>query len=84
MHIYKGLSSPKDADRLQEELKKKKKILEGVECQNAFVNQALDLKLMPKDLMGSVSSRSLISSFHISASSRLRGEERVIWGIVLL
>lgn len=51
---------------------------------NAFVNQALDLKLMPKDLMGSGSSRNIISSFHISASSRLRGGRRVIWRIALL
>jgi len=79
MQIYKGLSSPKDADWLQEEINKKKKHntkLEGVGCQNAFVNQALDLKLMPKDLKGSISSRSVISSFHIYASFRLRGGEK--------
>lgn len=75
MQVSKGFSSPKDAGWFQEEFKKKKKKelkkkKKGIKCQNAFVNQALDLKLMPKDLMGNV--RSIISSFHIPANSRLR------------
>lgn len=53
-----------------------KKKNEGIKNQNAFVNQALDLKLMPKDLMGSVSNSRIISSFHIPANSRLRRKKK--------
>lgn len=59
MEILRGayLQGPFITKRCRLAPRRIKEVLKGVGCQNAFVNQALDLNLMPEDLMGSVSSQ---------------------------